>query len=205
MNIPALIMTLAGFISGSIMYSYLIPRMVCGKDVRNSASDHNPGAANAGLTCGKGIGILCGTLDVLKGFLPVFVACMLHIATDWAIAPIVVAPALGHAFSPMLHFKGGKAIAPAYGALLGLLPWHPVGLVLAGAMVLMILLIKDHATAVSAAALLFMIAVSAMYRSDMPIRLTAYMMSALLIYKHWPETRAYVFHHNTQEEHGKAA
>ena len=60
MNVPALTATLAGFVSGSIMYSYLIPRMICGKDVRLSAADHNPGAANAGLTCGKGVGILCG-------------------------------------------------------------------------------------------------------------------------------------------------
>ena len=128
MNVPALTATLAGFVSGSIMYSYLIPRMICGKDVRLSAADHNPGAANAGLTCGKGVGILCGVLDVLKGFAPVFIACMLGIANGWAVAAIVVAPALGHAFSPMLRAKGGKAIAPAYGALLGLLPWHPLGI-----------------------------------------------------------------------------
>ena len=97
MNVPALTATLAGFVSGSIMYSYLIPRMICGKDVRLSAADHNPGAANAGLTCGKGVGILCGVLDVLKGFAPVFIACMLGIANGWAVAAIVVAPARGAA------------------------------------------------------------------------------------------------------------
>lgn len=205
MNVPALTATLAGFVSGSIMYSYLIPRMICGKDVRLSAADHNPGAANAGLTCGKGVGILCGVLDVLKGFAPVFIACMLGIATGWAVAAIVVAPALGHAFSPMLRAKGGKAIAPAYGALLGLLPWHPLGIWLAIAMVAAILLIKDHATAVSSASILFIVIASVLYRADMPIRLTAYLLSALLIYKHWPEMHAYLNQRSEGNERRKAA
>ena len=112
MNVPALTATLVGFVSGSIMYSYLIPRMICGKDVRLSAADHNPGAANAGLTCGKGVGILCGVLDVLKGFAPVFIACMLGIANGWAVAAIVVAPALGTRFRPCCALRAARRLRP---------------------------------------------------------------------------------------------
>lgn len=37
-------------------------------------------------------------------------------------ALIIAAPVLGHAFTPILKFKGGKAIATSYGVLLALIP-----------------------------------------------------------------------------------
>jgi glycerol-3-phosphate acyltransferase PlsY len=33
----------------------------------------------------------------------------------WGIVPVAVAPILGHAFSPFVGFKGGKAIAVSFG------------------------------------------------------------------------------------------
>lgn len=200
-----LVAALTGYLSGGVMYSYLIPRLICGRDVRSAASDRNPGASNAGLTCGRGIGILCGALDVLKAFLPVFIACWLDIVDGWALVPVAVAPVLGHAFPPMLHFRGGKAITAAYGALLGLLPWHPLGLVLAGAMALCVVLIKNHAAAVSTASLLFMICATLLFRGNAPIRMVAYLMSSVLIYKHWDESRTYMLKRADKAAHRKAA
>ncbi|MBZ0305360.1 MAG: glycerol-3-phosphate acyltransferase, partial [Anaerolineae bacterium] len=40
--------------------------------------------------------------------------------TDWRIVPIAVAPVAGHAFSPFLKFKGGKALAATFGVWSGL-------------------------------------------------------------------------------------
>ena len=40
--------------------------------------------------------------------------------TDWSLAVIAIAPIAGHAFSPFLRFKGGKAIAVSLGIWCGL-------------------------------------------------------------------------------------
>lgn len=192
LSTPVLLFTILGFFSGSVMYSYIIPRMICGRDVRDSAADRNPGAANATATCGLGVGILCGALDVLKAFLPVFTACLLGVAEGWEIVPIVIAPVLGHAFSPMMHFKGGKAITTVYGALLGLMPWHRLGLVLAACMALCVCLIKNHAAAITASALLFVIGSAMVFPAQGAIRLTACLISLVLIYKHFGEAREYL-------------
>jgi glycerol-3-phosphate acyltransferase PlsY len=114
--------TLIGFLSGSVMYSYSLPKLLKGIDIREKAPDRNPGGANAILAAGKPIGLLCIFLDVLKAFLPVYAAVTYAGITGAQLIPVAVAPVLGHAFSPFLHFRGGKAVASFYGVLLGLWP-----------------------------------------------------------------------------------
>ncbi|MCK4448869.1 MAG: glycerol-3-phosphate acyltransferase, partial [Candidatus Marinimicrobia bacterium] len=41
---------------------------------------------------------------------------------NWELIPIALAPILGHAFSPFLRFKGGKAVAVTLGIWSVLLP-----------------------------------------------------------------------------------
>jgi len=101
------------------MYSYLIPRLLAGIDVRVATEDRNPGGANAMEAMGFMVGIVCMALDVLKAFVPVFVAVSLLGMTGGQLVPVLVAPVLGHAFTPFLSFKGGKAVAASFGALLG--------------------------------------------------------------------------------------
>ena len=112
----------AGYLSGSILYSYLIPRWFCHLDITKLSDDGNPGAANAVKCAGWRVGLVCVVLDILKGFFPVFIA-MHHLDfTSWWFTPVISAPVFGHAFSPFWKGKGGKAIAVSFGVLLGLLP-----------------------------------------------------------------------------------
>lgn len=64
----------AGYLSGSILYSYLIPRWFCHLDITKLSDDGNPGAANAVKCAGWRVGLVCVVLDILKGFFPVFIA-----------------------------------------------------------------------------------------------------------------------------------
>ena len=66
---------------------------------------------------GRGVGILVGILDVLKGFLPAiaFTVWGSHIAGEIAGLAAVV----GHITSPFLRGRGGKGVATALGAILG--------------------------------------------------------------------------------------
>lgn len=62
-----LIVVLLAFLSGSIMYAYLLPMLLLKKDIRTLNTDANPGGANA-FRLQKSLGILCTLLDILKGF-----------------------------------------------------------------------------------------------------------------------------------------
>ena len=111
-----------GFFSGSVLYSALLPRLTKGVDVRALAPDHNPGAANVFKYAGVPVGILALVCDLAKAYVPVRLALRWLPLADPAFALVLCAPVLGHAFSPFAHFRGGKAIAASFGALLALLP-----------------------------------------------------------------------------------
>ena len=122
--------TAAGFLSGSVMYSCLLPKALKNVDVRAASPDGNPGGINAIHAAGTGIGLLCIALDVLKAFVPVRLS-LSYLGTDglWLV-PVVSAPVLGHAFSPFLHFRGGKAISAFFGSVLALWPVSRVVVIL---------------------------------------------------------------------------
>lgn len=113
--------TLFGFILGSIPFSVISGKLIVKRDVR-TFGDGNPGGANAARAGGLKAGVPAILLDITKGFLTVFFAQKYGMA-GWNLIPIGLAPILGHAFSPFLRFRGGKALAATGGvwvALLGL-------------------------------------------------------------------------------------
>lgn len=112
----------AAFLLGSVLFSYHLPKWLRHVDVVRDSADHNPGTANALVLAGVPVGMLCLTLDMAKGFLPVWLGVRLW-GLRFALLPLLMAaPVLGHAFSPWYPFRGGKAIATAFGVLLGLAP-----------------------------------------------------------------------------------
>ena len=114
------IMTAAGFLSGSIMYAYLLPKWFRGVDARTYCEDANPGGMSAIAAAGLPMGVVCIALDVLKAAVPVFIAASVLRISGYGLVPVVAAPVLGHAFTPFLKFRGGKAIAAAFGAMFGM-------------------------------------------------------------------------------------
>lgn len=115
-------MTCAGFLSGMILYSYFLPLILFHVDIREASADRNPGSSNVIRRLGLPLGLLCMALDVGKAFLPVFIAVSVMEMRGAYLVPVAVAPVAGHAFSPLLRFRGGKAVSATYGALLGLAP-----------------------------------------------------------------------------------
>jgi len=109
---------IAAFLLGSIPFSVLLGRWWARVDIRRFG-DGNPGAANAWKSGGARVGGLAILLDWAKGALPVGSAHFVAGIDGWALVPIALAPILGHAFSPFLGFKGGKALAVTFGAWTG--------------------------------------------------------------------------------------
>ena len=120
-----------GFFAGSIPFGLLLGKLK-GIDIREHGSG-NIGSTNVFRILGKKSGITCLILDLLKGFLPVFLAHRLVPDTttgDTIEVLTALAAILGHNYSPWINFKGGKGIATTGGALLALMPAAVVILIL---------------------------------------------------------------------------
>ena len=104
---------------GMVPFGLFVARLVKGIDPREAGSK-NVGATNVARLCGAPWGVLTLVLDVAKGFLP----CLLAPAdTHWFMLSLIGAAAIaGHAYSPLLNFKGGKAVATTVGVFLALTP-----------------------------------------------------------------------------------
>lgn len=125
--VMAAIFAVFGYISGSFLAAYFIPKWLYGIDIVVGSNDGNPGTANVFKQVDAECGVAVIIIELLKGFLPVYIAKRyMDINLMWFI-PVLAAPVIGHAHSMFYNFKGGKAIAVSFGVLLGLVPyWTPV-------------------------------------------------------------------------------
>ena len=114
-----LLWTIAAFLSGSVPYSVILGRLVRGVDIR-TVGDTNPGATNVARAAGAAWFVPAALLDGFKGLVPVMLASRGYGIDGWEIVPVALAPVLGHAFSPWLGFRGGKAVAVTFGIWAGL-------------------------------------------------------------------------------------
>jgi glycerol-3-phosphate acyltransferase PlsY len=144
-------LAIASFFLGAIPFSIIIGRWLLKKDI-TKYGDGNPGAANVFRAGSKKVGLFAVVLDILKGTPFVFLA---HYVLELPLlAPVIVAIAaiLGHAYSPFLHWHGGKAIAVSFGTMIGLLPqWDMLAVFIVG-MVLGAFLVGNDAWGVIFAA-----------------------------------------------------
>lgn len=125
----------AAYALGSIPWGLILTRTFTGADIR-SAGSGNIGATNVRRTAGNVPGLLTLALDVLKGWLPTFLALLLagrgNTAGDLGVSATALAAFLGHLFP--LYMKGrsgGKGVATAAGCILAVSP-AALGLSLAG-------------------------------------------------------------------------
>ncbi|MGD0663327.1 MAG: glycerol-3-phosphate acyltransferase, partial [Syntrophorhabdales bacterium] len=101
----SIVWTILAYLLGSVPVGLLLARLK-GKDPRGVGSG-NIGATNVMRAAGKTMGVVTLVGDVLKGFLPTWLAGLLGLAV-----PVVgLAAFLGHLFPVYLRFKGGKGSA----------------------------------------------------------------------------------------------
>ncbi len=182
--------TVLSFFSGSVMYSYLIPKLLYKKDITQLSDDHNPGCGNVFTLIGIPCGILCLVLELAKGALPVWLALRYVSAKNMMFAGILAAPVLGHAFSPMLRNKGGKAIAVTFGVLIGLCSRSLLLFVLAAALVIFstVLRITPHSMRVMVSYAV-MLACAFFIESNIPVLFGTAIITVTVIYRHMKDYR----------------
>lgn len=121
------IMMLAAYLLGSVSSAVLVSKLFRLPDPRLHGSG-NPGATNVLRLGGKLPAILVLLFDILKGTIPVWGSYFLQIEPLY-LGLIAIFACLGHIFPLFFGFKGGKAVATAFGAMM------PIGLDLAGLLI----------------------------------------------------------------------
>jgi glycerol-3-phosphate acyltransferase PlsY len=110
----------AGYLAGSLTWGYWLVRIFRGEDIRTKGSG-NVGATNVLRVYGPRLGLPAALLDVAKGFAPAFVATVVVGHGSGVLAG--AAAMLGHWRPLYLGFRrGGKMVATAGGAFLGVAP-----------------------------------------------------------------------------------
>ncbi len=115
-----ILLAMFGFLLGSIPFGIVVSKALNLSDPRTVGSK-NVGFTNVLRVSGTKAGLLTLLGDMGKGWLLGW-AAMQWLTTESFIMVVAVSPILGHIFSPFLAFKGGKGVATALGAVLGLSP-----------------------------------------------------------------------------------
>ncbi|WP_340615923.1 glycerol-3-phosphate 1-O-acyltransferase PlsY [Xenorhabdus entomophaga] len=136
MSAIALGMIIFAYLCGSISSAILICRLARLPDPRQHGSG-NPGATNVLRIGGKWAALAVLICDVLKGMVPVWLAYKLNIPPFY-LGVIAIAACLGHIYPIFFHFKGGKGVATAFGAIAAI-GWDLMGLI-AGTWLMTVLL-----------------------------------------------------------------
>jgi glycerol-3-phosphate acyltransferase PlsY len=182
----ALIWSVAGFVAGSIPFALYLGQAFAGVDIRRTG-DGNPGAANLWRAAGWPLGILGLSLDFLKGAVPVGLAQFAAGLGGWALLPVAMAPILGHAYSPFLRFRGGKALLTTLGVWTGL-TLGEASIIIGVAVIVMYLAIAPEGWAVVATQLVLLAFLIG--RISEPVLLAVWLGSGLvLVERHLDDLR----------------
>ncbi len=121
---------LGSYLVGSIPFAYLVARWAGGIDITQYGSG-NVGATNVARAMGWRYGSVVFLMDMLKGFVPVYLASryagvVLHTESPIATMNLAIlcglGAILGHVFPLYLRFQGGKAAATSFGVFIWLTP-----------------------------------------------------------------------------------
>jgi acyl phosphate:glycerol-3-phosphate acyltransferase len=162
----AVALVVLAYLLGSIPFSFLIVKLVAGKDVRDHGS-RNVGATNVARTAGKMPGVLALLLDIAKGYAVVALARYLVSLPQWPFEPGLqpwqsrefwiagagLLAVLAHMFPVWLGFHGGKGVATGIGVVSALDPMVTLAVIIVFAIVLLVFRFVSLASIIGAASI----------------------------------------------------
>lgn len=176
---------LAGYISGSILFGFMIPKLVKKIDVCSVSEDGNPGTYNAFKYGGFWCGVAVLLAELLKGALPIWLCGRFLGKESVWFSLAMVSPVLGHACSAFHHGRGGKAIAASFGVMIGLFPEiRPLLILIVCYLSLSFLLPQSGHGIRSIAAYLCFCAASLIFVKSKYILFGSFLIAGIVIYKH---------------------
>lgn len=115
------LLILVGYLSGAVPWGVVLGRWLGNVDLRRQGSG-GTGATNALRVLGWRVSVVVFLLDFAKGFVPVTLARLAGL-DGWWVAAVGIAAVIGHCWSPLIGFKGGKGMATGAGSAAGMFPW----------------------------------------------------------------------------------
>ena len=175
---------IAAYLLGSVPFGKFIAMGVARIDITTRGSK-NIGATNVARELGLKWGFLTLALDILKGFIPVvlFASYVPHTAHSHEIGlPLVgLSALLGHQFSLLERFRGGKGVATALGIYLGISPSSTLLAILLFLLVVYKWNFVSLGSIIAASAMpLFL----ALFDAALPIVVSSLVVAALICLKH---------------------
>ena len=116
MDINLIIVAIYSYLLGSIPFGLVLTKIFLKKDIRTVGSG-NIGTTNVLRTGNKFLAITTLTLDLLKGYISVYISIFYFESLVFLSALICF---VGHIFPIWLKFKGGKGVATYLGVILAL-------------------------------------------------------------------------------------
>ncbi len=122
-----ILIVLLSYLVGSFPTSIVWGRMTRRVDIREHGS-RNAGGTNAFRVFGWQAGLVVGLVDVGKGFLATALLAKIRIdplTLDHELVQIIAGSSaiIGHIWTVLAKFKGGKGVATAGGMLIAISPW----------------------------------------------------------------------------------
>lgn len=118
----SIVLPIVSFFIGSIPFGALISRRVARIDITQRGSG-NIGATNVARELGLKWGLVTLALDIIKGFMPVYIYFhYIDTYNETSLFIVCLAILLGHQYSPFQKFRGGKGVATALGIFLAISP-----------------------------------------------------------------------------------
>ncbi|MDI9314545.1 MAG: glycerol-3-phosphate 1-O-acyltransferase PlsY [Hydrotalea sp.] len=121
-NIFFVIMVLLAYLLGSVPFGYIIGLVFYKKNIQQMGSG-NVGATNVWRVIGPMPAIATFFLDTAKGASMVLLCNYLLDFSGMQIVVVGLAVVVGHCYSYLLHFQGGKGVATGFGVLLAISPF----------------------------------------------------------------------------------
>ena len=174
-----LVLTPLAYLMGSLSTAIIVCKLMGLPDPRTQGSN-NPGATNVLRIGGKKAAAITLLGDAVKGLIPVLIG---HALSQNAaqLGVIGLAAFLGHLYPVFFSFRGGKGVATAFGAIVGI-SWM-TGLAVLATWLFMAKIFKiSSLSALTAAGL------TPVYfwfiEKDSSLLIVSCILSALLIYRH---------------------
>jgi glycerol-3-phosphate acyltransferase PlsY len=172
---------LLAYVMGSIPFGVVVGKLFYHVDVREHGSG-NVGTTNVFRVLGKKAGVVVLVCDMLKGFVPAFIAAQfLRETNPWLVIFIAAAPVVGHMYSIFLKGRGGKGVATGAGVVLALVPLAFA--VIAAVWVLLIIITRYVSLASLVATLLVPVFVFAL-GDPLPYKIAAVLVTVFIFWAH---------------------
>jgi glycerol-3-phosphate acyltransferase PlsY len=180
MNPTTIAWIIGAYLLGSIAFGILVSKLFKLPDPRTIGSG-NIGATNVLRTGKKSAAIFTLLGDVLKGWLPVWLALQANLPI-WLVAVIGLAVFFGHLFPIYYKFKGGKGVATALGIMLALSPL--LGLAALATWIVIFMITRYSSLSAIIAAAFAPVFAWFLFPNNEAYIATVLIMSALLVWRH---------------------